>query len=205
MQPRKPSRTTTRLLAAAGLTAAIAGVAAAPVLAQDDAGTSSSQPTAEASPSPEHQRPTAEEREARRTEISAALAAQLGISVDELTAARETAHDAVVAQLGEVTRPERNPDATTEEREAAREAMQAQRTERKAAFDQAMADALGISVDDLTAARQEVAIDRVEAKVAAGELTQEQADAIIERIRSGEAPEGGRGGIRERLRDRLGD
>ena len=183
---KKPSKTTRRLLAAAGVAVGLAGVAAAPVLAQDDG--SSAPPAAEAGPDAgaDHQRPSPEEREARRAELTEALAAQLGVSVEDLTAAQDAAKAAVQDAFGEPTRPERDPDATEEEREAAREAMRAQVEERKALYDQTLADTLGISVDELTAARQAVAIAKVQERLDAGEITQEQADAIIERIESGE-------------------
>lgn len=55
---------------------------------------------------------------------------------------------------------------------------------------QQIAEALGI---DLQAAMQARKIADIQAKVAAGELTQEEADAIIARIQSGEGPRGPRG------------
>jgi hypothetical protein len=135
-------------------------------------------------PSEGHRKPSE-----RRAEIDEALAAKLGRTTDELKAAREAAHDAVVAELGEMTRPDSRPD-TDEEREALKAQLQA----RHDLFDTKLAEALGISVDDLKAARLAVAEERLAEKVAAGELTQEQADARLEAIRNGEVPDGfGRG------------
>ena len=61
----------------------------------------------------------------------------------------------------------------------------------------ALASALGISeadlqsaIDEVQAAKQAEAIARVQEKVTDGTLTQDEADAIIERIESGEAPFG---------------
>ncbi len=105
------------------------------------------------------------------------LADALGVTVDDLQAAAESARDS----LGEVERPQ-----TEEEREALRDELQA-----------AFASALGVSVEDLQAAvdelqaaRQADAIARIQEKVADGTLTQEEADAIIERIENGERPFG---------------
>jgi hypothetical protein len=125
----------------------------------------------------------------RREEIDGALAEQLGITADELAVARRAAHDAVVADLGEVERPESRPE-TDEEREALREQFEG----RKVLFDQKLAEQLGISVDGLTAARLAVAEARLAEKVAEGELTQEEADELLEALRSGEAPRGDMGG-----------
>ena len=128
-------------------------------------------------------------RSERRAELDAALAAELGTTTEELTAARQRAHDAVVAELGEVTRPESRPE-TDEERDALKAQFQA----RKDLFDTKLAEALGISVEDLDAARLSVAEEQLAAKVAAGEITQEQADARLEALRNGEIPDGGFGG-----------
>jgi hypothetical protein len=138
-------------------------------------------------------------RSERRAEADAALAAKLGITAEEVAAARQTAHDAVVAELGEPTRPESRPE-TDEEREALKAQMQA----RQELHETKLAEALGITVEELDAARLAVAEERLAAKVAAGELTQEQADARLEALRNGELPEegfgrrgpGGRGGDR---------
>jgi hypothetical protein len=124
----------------------------------------------------------------RRAEADAALAAKLGKTTEEVAAARQSAHDAVVAELGEMTRPESRPE-TQEERDALKAQMQARLELHKTKF----AEALGISVEDLKAARIAVVQDELNAKVAAGEMTQEEADAKIQAIQSGEPPEGGFG------------
>jgi hypothetical protein len=111
------------------------------------------------------------------------LADQLGISVDQLRSAREAAHEAVVAELGEPERPQGRPP-TQEERDALRQQFE----QRKALFDQKLAEQLGISVDELKAARQAVAEAGIAEKVASGEITQEQADRMLEALRNGDAP-----------------
>lgn len=111
------------------------------------------------------------------------LAAQLGITVEELQAAGEAAHEQVVAELGELTRPEERP--TTDEE---REALRAQMEERRAAFEAALAGQLGISVEELDAAQLRVVEARLAEAVANGRLTQERADEILEAVRTGERP-----------------
>ena len=115
------------------------------------------------------------------------LAAALGVAVAELEAAAESVRET----YADIERP-----VTEEEREALRAEVEA-----------AFAAALGVSVEDLEAAKaalqaehQAEVIARVNEKVADGTLTQEEADAIIERIESGERPfrdgRPGRGGGR---------
>lgn len=108
------------------------------------------------------------------------LADALGVTEEDLRAAAETARDS----LGEVERP-----ATEEEREALRQQ-----------YESAFAQALGVTVEELEAAIEEAqeaakaaAIARVQELVADGAITQERADAIIERIESGEPVFPGRG------------
>ena len=58
---------------------------------------------------------------------------------------------------------------------------------------EALAAALGVTVDDLAAARRQVALDRVDAAVEAGKITEEQAAAMRAAIESGEKPDFGKG------------
>lgn len=55
------------------------------------------------------------------------------------------------------------------------------------AFLENAADRLGVEPDDLATALEEAAIARVDAAVAAGRMTEEQAKEVKERIRAGEA------------------
>ena len=120
------------------------------------------------------------------TPVSEELATALGVTVEDLQAAAQSARDS----LGDIERP-----TTDEEREALKTQVQA-----------AFASALGVSeadlqsaIDEVRAAKQAEAIARVQEKVTDGTLTQDEADAIIERIESGEAPFGfGPGGHRGR-------
>lgn len=79
----------------------------------------------------------------------------------------------------EGTRPGRG-DLTEEEREALREEAAA---ERQAFIDDVAAE-LGVTSDELVGAFETVMIERIEAKVADGTITQERADELIERIES---------------------
>lgn len=106
------------------------------------------------------------------------LADALGITADELRDAVTSVREALKPTEHPTTRP------TEEERAAHHEA-----------FVEALAGELGVSVDALSAAqdaaegaRKAAAIERIEAKVADGTLTQERADAIIEAIENGEKP-----------------
>jgi hypothetical protein len=125
-----------------------------------------------------------ERRAERRAEWTEAMAAQLGTSADELRDARRVAHDAVVAELGEFERPDSRPD-TDEERDALR----AQLQQRKDAFDAALAAELGIEVQALRDARVAVVAPKLDEAVAAGRITQERADAIVEAVGTGQIPE----------------
>ena len=50
----------------------------------------------------------------------------------------------------------------------------------------ALAEALGVTVEELEAAKRQVALDRIAAAVADGELSEERADALREAVESGE-------------------
>jgi hypothetical protein len=64
------------------------------------------------------------------------------------------------------------------------------------AFLEGVASHLGISVDTLKSAIKAAALDRVDAALAAGQITQAQADALKQRIQSGTGPLGlGLGGL----------
>jgi|GEM_PF-1490142 len=109
------------------------------------------------------------------------LAAALGVTVEELQAAATEVREAYAG----TERP-----ATEEERDALKAEVQA-----------AFATALGVTVEEIEAAKEQLqaekqaaAIARVNEAVADGTITQERADALIERIESGERPFGRHGG-----------
>jgi hypothetical protein len=120
-----------------------------------------------------------QDRSARDQELATAL----NLSVDQVTAAEQAAHDAVDAQLGTPTKPTGTPT------DADKAAMQA----RHDLFQQVFAEKLGVSADQLTAAQVSAAQTHLAADVASGKLTQAQADEMLARIQSGDAPIG-RGG-----------
>jgi hypothetical protein len=164
-------KTTHKIAATAALLAvgATAGLGLTPVAAQDEA---PADPPAVEQP----QRPD-------RADRAAALAEQLGLSVEDVTAAKDAAKAAVDAQFGEPVRPDTPPE-TDEERDALR----AQHEERREAFQSAFATELGVSVDDLDAVRQAQAEEHLAEAVESGRLTQEEADARLDAIQNGEAP-----------------
>lgn len=125
-------------------------------------------------------------------ERTAALAEKLGMTAEQVTAARDAARAAVDAQLGTPQKPSERPTtAPTDEERAAHEA---EHQARHDAMRQAFATELGISVEQLQAAHEAIAEDRLAAQVAAGEITQEQADEKLARIQSGEVDHRGPGG-----------
>ncbi len=106
-----------------------------------------------------------------------ALAEALGITVDELRAAHEAAREALIEQAvidGLLTREQ--ADALLE-----RSGRFHARGLPGGNMEEALADALGISVDELQAAREAVFAAELAARVEAGQMTQEQADLIAAR------------------------
>jgi len=69
-----------------------------------------------------------------------------------------------------------------------------QRAQMHQAFQSALAGRLGISVDQLTAAMKQARIDTINQAVAAGKLSQDQANRMIQAIQSGQMPGMRRGG-----------
>lgn len=163
----------THRLAAAG-TAGLLTIGALGILP------AAAQDSGEAPPATEDRHPAAKERREQR---KAALAEQFGVSVEALEAARRAAHEAVVAEFGEIDPA--NPPGDDE------------RAARRAAFDQALADALGVSVDDVSAGRLAVLTARLDQAVANGRLSQEEADELLAAYNDGT--------LRELLRERFGD
>ncbi|MCU0309474.1 MAG: hypothetical protein MUE36_00820 [Acidimicrobiales bacterium] len=170
----------------------VAGTVAAALLASGgvavaQSATTADQPAATAAGS------RSTEREARRAERTADLAERLGVTAEQVTAAREAARAAVEAQFG--PRPERPTTPPTAEERAAREAT---REAARALFDQTFAAELGVSVEQVQAAREAGLQEHLAEKVADGTLTQEEADARLESFRNGEHPvgRGERGGHR---------
>jgi hypothetical protein len=112
------------------------------------------------------------------------LAEALGITVDELTAAREEAKTAALEQAvadGLITQAQ--ADALTNGERAfpiARRGIDFL-SENGIDYDTFLAEALGISVEELQAARSEAFIANIAQAVADGTITQERADLILGR------------------------
>ncbi len=111
-----------------------------------------------------------EGRHERRESRRAAMAEELGISVEELEAAGRAAHEVVVAEHGQIEPGEIDPETMDARREA---------------FKEALAAELGISVDELEQAGLAVITDRLDQAVANGRITQEQADEILGHAQDG--------------------
>lgn len=163
-----PSKTIAAATGAAVLTAGL--LVAVPAVAEDD-------PAPQAC---EHGRPMLREhREERREARRTAMAEQLGISVEALEEAGRAAHEAVVAEHGRLEPGEIDPEAMDARRES---------------FKAALASELGISVEELEQAGLAVLSDRLDQAVAAGRLTQAEADEMLARAEEGT--------LRELLRER---
>ena len=109
------------------------------------------------------------------------LAAALGISVDELTAARAEAKTAALAQAiedGLITQAQADEIAANGNAFPFGGRWGGWLAGQGLDFDTYLADALGISVDELAAARAEALDAHLAALVADGSITQDQADLI---------------------------
>ena len=106
-----------------------------------------------------------------------ALAAALGITVEELDAAQEAARIALIDQAVA------DGNLTAEEGEALKAAGSRLRHSSQYGYDkdEFLADALGITVDELNAAQLTAYQTQVAAAVAAGTITQEEADLLLAR------------------------
>ena len=146
------------------------------------------------------------DKQARAEERRAAFAEALGVTVEELDAAfRQVALDRLDAavEAGKLTDEQADEArAKIESGDAAADGKRrlghAFKRARHGDFDgadgrEALAAALGVTVDDLAAAARQVALDRIDAAVEAGKITEEQAVEIRAAIESGEKPDFGKG------------
>jgi hypothetical protein len=83
---------------------------------------------------------------------------------------------------------EASPDATEEAETPSDQADGDNKGTLRDEFLQSLADELGISVDELTQALSNVALDMVDQAVADGRITEDEAAAVRERIASGDFP-----------------
>ena len=144
---------------------------------------------------------------ARAEERRAAFAEALGVTAGELDAAfKQVALDRIDAavEAGKLT-DEQAAEARAKiesgesgDADGKRRLGHAFKRARHGDFDgadgrEALAAALGVTVDDLAAAARQVALDRVDAAVEAGKITEERAAEIRAAIESGEKPDFGKG------------
>jgi hypothetical protein len=133
--------------------------------------------------------PGAKGGRAERGPRGEALAAALGVTVEQLKEAEKAANDAVKA----LPKPEK--PATRPPSDADKQKMQADRKARVELHDKVLAEKLGITTEKLRDARIAVESKRLDEAVAAGKLTREQADKRLQALRDGtDAPLGGPGG-----------
>ena len=138
---------------------------------------------------------TKETRKSHAEEGRNAFAEALGVSVEELDAAfQQVVLDRVDAAV-------EDGKLTEEEASDIRGKIEAGEGKRWGGHlfkfggsgGEALATALNVTVDDLAAARKQVALDRIDAAVEAGKLTEEKAEELRTAIESGEKLERGRG------------
>ncbi len=117
---------------------------------------------------------------ADRSELSEALAEALGITVDELNAAKEEAFSAMVAQaVADGTLTQEQADELLAD--GAGSLYHFGSGSNRSTERQYLADALNISLEELQAAYDEVWAAELAEAVEAGDITQEEADAIAAR------------------------
>ena len=139
----------------------------------------------------------------------AALAEALGVTVAELEAARrQVALDRIDAAVESGRLSEERAGTLREAIESGEERGHWRGHRRHFGWHgdeddggAAFAEALGVTVAELEAARRQVALDRIDAAVADGKLTEERAEALREAIESGEGRWHGRFGRGHRGRD----
>ena len=148
---------------------------------------------------------TEEAKASRIEEYRAAFAEAVGVTVEELDAAIQAVAlarvDAAV-EAGKLTE-EKAEELRTAVESGERQGAWAGKRRGAVAFTrggsgagEALADELGVTVDDLTAARKQVALDRIDDAVEAGRLTAEKGEELKAAVESGEWPGKGRGSDR---------
>lgn len=113
------------------------------------------------------------------------VAAALGITVDELAAAHEEAKTAFLEQAvadGLITQAQADDILSGDSSSLPGRHWRAWLSENGLDYDTYLAEALGISVDDLQAARLEAFTTKINQAVADGTITQERADLILGRL-----------------------
>ena len=137
-------------------------------------------------------RPSRADHAAQDAKRDKELAAKLGVTVDQITAARKAANTVVDAKYGA---PPDRPSASSNTKPAKPTAAQAAAMKaRHTLFEKTFAEKLGVTVTQLRAAEMAIAKTHLAADVAAGRITQAQADAQLAAIANGTAGPGGPGG-----------
>jgi hypothetical protein len=108
-----------------------------------------------------------------------ALATELGVTTDQLKAAEQAGREAVKA-LPDIDKPATKPP-TQEEKDKLAADLKA----RAELYTKTVAEKLGVTPDRLKEARKAVVKKDLDAAVAAGKLTQEQADKLLAKVDEG--------------------
>ena len=137
-------------------------------------------------------RPSRADHAAQEAKRDKELAAKLGVTVDQITAARKAANTVVDAKYGA---PPDRPSPSSNTKPAKPTAAQAAAMKaRHTLFEKTFAEKLGVTVNQLRAAEVAIAKTHLAADVASGRITQAQADAQLAAIAAGTAGPGGPGG-----------
>ena len=188
----KPIR---NLIAGGVLAATLIGGGATAAQAATSAASSTTTASASSTSATSTAAPTKADHEARRAERAAALAEQLGVTVDQVTTAEDAARAAVDAEYGRPEKPTTDPGtAPSGQPPELTDAQKAELEARHDLFESTFAAKLGVSVADLETAQLAVEQAHLADEVAAGHLTQAQADERLQAIEDGTAPLGGPGG-----------
>jgi anti-sigma28 factor (negative regulator of flagellin synthesis) len=148
---------------------------------------------------------TEETKASRLEEYRAAFAEAVGVTVEELDAALQAV---ALARVDAAVEADKLTEEKAEELRTAIESGERQGAwtgKRRgvlafkrggSAAGEALAAELGVTVDDLTAARKQVALDRIDDAVEAGKLTAEKGEELKAAVESGEWPGKARGSDR---------
>ena len=145
---------------------------------------------------------TEEAKASRIEEYRAAFAEAVGVTGEELDAAVQAvalARVEAAVEAGKLTE-EKAEELRTAIESGERQGAWAGKRRGALAFKrggsaagEALADELGVTVEDLTAARKQVVLDRIDDAVEAGKLTAKKGEELRAAIESGEKPDRGRG------------
>jgi hypothetical protein len=122
------------------------------------------------------------------------VAAELGVTVDQLREAHKAARQAVKDQLGKPERPAARPPSADDKAK-----LLEGRKARAELYNKTLAEKLGVTTDRLRDARIAVVTKHLDEAVTAGKLTREQADKLLAAVRDRAEGDGLMGGFGHKL------